>query len=86
MTSDSTDSPATMYGTVSLVLGVVGLITAVLASYAGIAIPVLCGALAVTLASAGLFQRTNRIKCIAALTTGAVALLYPVVLLATFGG
>lgn len=86
MTTRTTDSPASLYGVVSLVLGVVGLLGAVLVSYVGIAVPALCGALAVTFAALGLAKRIHRVQCAVGLVTGGLALLYPVFLLATFGG
>ncbi|MFV2120717.1 hypothetical protein ACE14D_20665 [Streptomyces sp. Act-28] len=86
MTTRTTDGPASLYGVVSLVLGVVGLTGAVLAGYVGIAVPALCGALAVTFAILGLAKRLNRVQCAVGLLTGGPALAYPVLLLTTLGG
>ncbi|MFE9648052.1 hypothetical protein ACFYO0_28850 [Streptomyces sp. NPDC006365] len=86
MTTGATDSPASLYGNASLAFGVLGLITAVLGSYVGIAFPVLFGALGVTLGALGLAKRLHRVRCMVGLATGAMALLYFVFLLATFGG
>ncbi|MFJ5841919.1 hypothetical protein ACIQGO_35125 [Streptomyces shenzhenensis] len=86
MTTGATDSPASLYGSASLAFGVLGLITAVLVSYVGIAFPVLFGALGVTFGALGLAKRLHRVRCTVGLATGALALLYFVFLLATFGG
>jgi hypothetical protein len=86
MTTESTASAASLYGVVSLVLGTLALITAVLAGYAGIAIPLLLGSLAVTFGTLGLIKRLNRVQCTVGLTTGGLAVIYPVFLLATFSG
>lgn len=86
MTTGATDSPASLYGSASLAFGILGLITAVLVSYVGIAFPVLFGALGVTFGALGLARRLHRVRCTVGLVTGALALLYFVLLLATFGG
>ncbi|MFJ8696809.1 hypothetical protein [Streptomyces roseolilacinus] len=86
MTTRTTDSPASLYGVVSLVLGLFGLAGALLVGYVGIALPALCGALAVTFGALGLAKRLNRVQCTVGLVTGGLALAYPVFVLATFGG
>ncbi|MER6526256.1 hypothetical protein [Streptomyces sp. NPDC001508] len=86
MTTGVTDSPVSLYGNASLAFGVLGLITAVLASYVGIAFPVLFGALGVTFGVLGLAKRVHGVRCTVGLATGALALLYFVLLLVTFGG
>ncbi|GGX80467.1 hypothetical protein GCM10010358_38550 [Streptomyces minutiscleroticus] len=86
MTTGATDSPAALYGNASLVFGVLGLITAVIVGYVGLAFPVLFGALGVTFGALGLAKRLHRARCVTGLTTGALALLYLVFLLFTFGG
>ncbi|OEJ98261.1 hypothetical protein J116_020910 [Streptomyces thermolilacinus SPC6] len=85
MTTGSADSPATLYGPVSLLLGVLALITAVFAGFLGIAIPFLFGSLAVTFALLGLARGLNRGQCAIGLTTGALSVLYPVFLVGALG-
>lgn len=84
MTSGATDTPASLYGGVSSVLGFVALITVALVAYVGIAIPLLCGSLAVTLASLGLNKHLNRALCAVGLGTGGAAVLYVLFLLFAF--
>ncbi|MER7107933.1 hypothetical protein [Streptomyces sp. NPDC000229] len=84
MATGATDSPATLYGPVSIVLGTVALITAVFSGYLGIAIPLLAGSLAVTFAALGLGSKLNRGQCAIGLATGALGVLYPVFLVAAF--
>ncbi|MCZ2527686.1 hypothetical protein [Streptomyces sp. HB2AG] len=86
MTTGSTDSPASLYGPVSLVLGTVALATAVFAAYVGFAIPLLCGSLAATFGVLGLTARTRRVQCAVGLTTGGLAVLYFVALMVAFSG
>lgn len=78
----SKDSPATLYGPVSLVLGAAALAAAVFAGLLGIAIPLLFGSLAVTFALLGLGQGLNRVQCGIGLATGSLGVLYPVLLVA----
>ncbi|MEU2179750.1 hypothetical protein [Streptomyces thermolilacinus] len=85
MTTGSADSPATLYGPVSLLLGVLALIAAVFAGFLGIAIPFLFGSLAVTFALLGLARRLNRGQCAIGLTTGALSVLYPIFLVGALG-
>ncbi|MHC5904084.1 hypothetical protein ACVNF4_09305 [Streptomyces sp. S6] len=80
----SNDSPATLYGPVSLVLGLVAAVTAALSGFIGIAIPLLTGALAVTFGLLGLTRRLNRGLSAAGAATGAVGVLYPVFVVALF--
>ncbi|MBT2487461.1 hypothetical protein J7E96_02675 [Streptomyces sp. ISL-96] len=82
MATGSADSPATLYGPVSLVLGTVALIAAVFAGYIGIAIPFLFGSLAVTFALLGLARKLNRGQCAIGLTAGSLSVLYPIFLAA----
>ncbi|MFJ4922292.1 hypothetical protein [Streptomyces sp. NPDC088725] len=64
----------------------IALISAVLAGCIGIALPLLCGSLAVTFAVLGLSKPLNRGQCTVGLATGGLGVLHPVFLLATFGG
>ncbi|MFF1272687.1 hypothetical protein ACFVZC_04620 [Streptomyces marokkonensis] len=82
--SASSDSPATLYGPVSLVLGTAALVAAVFAGLLGIAIPLLFGSLAVTFALLGLGRGLNRVQCGVGLATGALSVLYPVLLAAAW--
>ncbi|MEV0183754.1 hypothetical protein AB0I54_31350 [Streptomyces sp. NPDC050625] len=77
-----TDSPATLYGPVSLVFGVVAAVTAALSGYIGIAIPLLAGALAVTFGLLGLARRLNRGISAVGVATGSLGVLYPVFVVA----
>ncbi|WP_149549651.1 hypothetical protein [Streptomyces marokkonensis] len=82
--SGSTDSPATLYGPVSLVLGTAALVAAVFAGLLGIAIPLLFGSLALTFALLGLGRGLNRVQCGVGLATGALSVLHPVLLAAAW--
>ncbi|MBW1598655.1 hypothetical protein [Streptomyces sp. JJ38] len=84
MTTGTKDSPATLYGTTSLALGVVALIAAVFSGLVGIAVPLLCGSLAATFAAFGLRKGLNRAQCAVGLATGGLAVLYVLFLVATF--
>lgn len=86
MATGSADSPATLYGPVSLVLGVVALITAAFAGFLGIAIPLLFGSLAVTFALLGLARKLNRGQCAIGLVAGSLSVLYPIFLTAALSG
>ncbi len=77
-TPDGADSPASLYGPVALVLGVVTLLTAVLSGFLGIAIPLLTGSLAVTFGVLGLTSKLNRGRSAVGLVTGCLGLLYPI--------
>jgi hypothetical protein len=84
MTTGAKDSPASLYGVVSLVFGTIALIIALWMDVYGAAISLICGGLAVTLATLGLIQRVNRAKCAIGLSTGGIALLYLAYVLVTF--
>ncbi|MGW0732640.1 hypothetical protein [Streptomyces sp. NPDC002851] len=86
MTTEATDSPASLYGTASVVLGTLALIAVVFSGHAGVAIPLLSGSLAVTFGVLGLMRRLNRVRCAIGLSTGGGTLLYLGYLLATFAG
>ncbi|WP_326701262.1 hypothetical protein OG909_30520 [Streptomyces sp. NBC_01754] len=85
-TPEQADSPTSLYGVASSVLGVIALVTAVLADYAGIALPLLSGSLAVTFAVLGLSNRLDRARCAVGLVAGGLGVLHPVFLVASFGG
>ncbi|MFJ2610223.1 hypothetical protein ACIO13_35480 [Streptomyces sp. NPDC087425] len=80
-----TDTPATLYGPVSLLLGVAAAVAAALSGVIGIAIPLLAGALAVTFGLLGLAHRLNRGFSVAGVATGSLGVLYPVFLVALLG-
>ncbi|MET9152933.1 hypothetical protein ABZX82_16915 [Streptomyces griseoflavus] len=80
----SADSPATLYGPVSLVLGTAGLLAAVFAGLLGIGIPLLLGSLAVTFALLGLSRGLHRVCCVVGLATGCLGLLQPILLAAAW--
>ncbi|MFH8474854.1 hypothetical protein [Streptomyces sp. NPDC018000] len=82
MATGSADSPATLYGPASIVLGTLALIAAVFAGFIGIAIPLLFGSLAVTFALLGLARKLNRGQCTVGLATGSLSMLYPIFLTA----
>lgn len=82
MATGSADSPATLYGPVSLALGTVALIAAVFSGFVGIAIPLLFGSLAVAFALLGLARKLNRGQCAIGLATGSLSVLHPVLLAA----
>lgn len=82
MATGSADSPATLYGPASIVLGTLALIAAVFAGFTGIAIPLLFGSLAVTFALLGLARKLNRGQCTVGLATGSLSVLYPIFLTA----
>ncbi|BBC34852.1 hypothetical protein SGFS_061460 [Streptomyces graminofaciens] len=69
----SMDSPASLYGPVSVGFGVLALVTSL---FAGV-LAILFGVLAVTFAALGLGRRLNRGKCAIGLVTGAIGALYP---------
>ncbi|MGW4271463.1 hypothetical protein ACWEGQ_03665 [Streptomyces seoulensis] len=70
MTSGHDDSPATLYGPVSSVLGVAGLVAAVFSGAVGIPIPVLAASFAIIFALLGLRRGTNRVQCVTGLVAG----------------
>lgn len=85
MASGSADSPATLYGPVSLALGTAAAVAVVFTGLLGLAIPLLCGSLAVTFALLGLKRGLGRVPCAIGLVTGSLGLLYPVLLVAAWG-
>lgn len=84
MVTGSDDSPATLYGPVSVVFGVVALISVVFSGFAGIGIPVLAGSLAITFALLGLGRGLNRVQCAAGLVAGALGAGYPITLISLY--
>lgn len=80
----SADSPAALFGPVSLVLGVVALIAAALSGFVGIAIPLLAGSLAVTFGILGLARSPHRGRSAIGLATGSLSVLYSVSLVVAF--
>ncbi|KES03445.1 hypothetical protein BU52_30465 [Streptomyces toyocaensis] len=82
MATGSADSPATLYGPVSLVLGTAASVTVVFAGVLGMAFSLLFGSLAVTFALLGLGRGLNRVQCGIGLATGSLGVLYPVLLVA----
>ncbi|MBL3668366.1 hypothetical protein JL475_20700 [Streptomyces sp. M2CJ-2] len=82
MSTGSADSPATLYGPVSVIFGSAALLAAVFAGFIGIAIPLLFGSLAVTFALLGLGRGLNRGQCALGLATGSLSVLYPIFLAA----
>jgi succinate-acetate transporter protein len=85
MPTGPTDPRASLYGSVSLVLGIASAVAAVLISWVGVALPLLFGSLAVTFAVLGLVHKINRRKCAIGLISGAAGVLYPVFLLCAVG-
>ena len=83
MPTVSKESPASLYAPVSLVLGIIAAVTAVISGFIGMAIPFLAGSLAVTFAVLGLVYRTNGTASLIGLIGGAVGVLYPVFLIST---
>lgn len=84
MASGSADSPAALYGPVSLTFGTAALVTAAFTGLLGLAIPLLCGSLAVTFALLGLGRGLHRVRCGIGLVTGSLGLLYPLLLVAAW--
>ncbi|WP_030588164.1 hypothetical protein [Streptomyces anulatus] len=82
MGTGTDESPATLYGPVSLGLGVLALIAAF---FFGI-FAILAGSLAITFGVLGLISRFNRSQCIAGLSMGAVGVLFPLSFLFAFTG
>ncbi|MFE2163511.1 hypothetical protein ACFXB3_00260 [Streptomyces sp. NPDC059447] len=83
MTSESNDSPATLYGPVSLFFGVVGLVAMVFPL--GLFV-VVAASFAITFALLGLGHGFNRVQCMLGLITGCVGLVLPITFLTGFGG
>ncbi|AWW43030.1 hypothetical protein ADL00_16240 [Streptomyces sp. AS58] len=82
MATGTTESPATLYGPLSLGFGVVALIAAFFLGFFGI----LAGSLAITFGILGLIGTVNRTQCAIGLTTGAIGVLYPLSFLLVFTG
>ncbi|MFD1273688.1 hypothetical protein ACFQ51_24185 [Streptomyces kaempferi] len=80
----SADSPAALYGPVSLGLGIVALIAVALSGFIGIAIPLLASSLAVTFGILGLTRGPHRGRSVIGLATGSVGVLYPVFAIIAF--
>ncbi|MFF5334728.1 hypothetical protein [Streptomyces sp. NPDC013181] len=82
--SSDTETPAALYGPVSLGLGVIAVIAAFLFGVFGI----LAGSLAVTFGILGLAGKTkaNRTQCAVGLATGAFGVLYPLAFILVFTG
>ncbi|MGW3630180.1 hypothetical protein ACWD7F_08475 [Streptomyces sp. NPDC005122] len=78
------DSPAALYGPVSLGFGIVALIAVALSGFVGIAIPLLAGSLAVAFGVLGLTRGSHRGRSVIGLATGSVGVLYPVVAIIAF--
>jgi succinate-acetate transporter protein len=85
MPTGPTDARASLYGSVSLVLGSAAALAAALIGWVGVALPLLFGSLAVTFAVLGLVHKINRRKCAIGLISGAVGVLYPVFLICAAG-
>ncbi|MEU3945292.1 hypothetical protein [Streptomyces sp. NPDC029526] len=83
MTIGDTESPATLYGPVSLFFGLLGLVLLPFLPFFGI----LAGALAVTFGVLGLVSGAGkRAQCAIGLVTGSVAVLVPLTLLFLYAG
>lgn len=82
MPTSSNDSPASLYGPASLVLGIASAVAAALSGFIGLAIPLLAGVLAVVFGVLGLVSKIRRGQCVIGLIGGAVGVLYPVFLIA----
>ncbi len=81
-TVESPETPANLYGPVSLGLGVVALIAAF---FLGL-FALLAGSLAITFGVLGLISGFNRTQCLAGLVLGAAGVLYPLSFLFAFTG
>lgn len=81
-----TDSPAALFGPVSLVLGVAATAAALGIDYVGLAVPLLAGLLALTFATLGLFQHASRPLCLLGLAGGAVGVVTALGTVASFSG
>ncbi|KPI04371.1 hypothetical protein OK074_4688 [Actinobacteria bacterium OK074] len=84
MTTGPVDTPARAYGPVALVFGIVAAVSAAFLGIAGIGIPVLAGALAVTFGVLGLNHNLRRAQCVVGIVTGAAGALYVIALLSAF--
>ncbi len=82
MGTGTVESPATLYGPVSLGLGVLALAaTFFLGVFA-----VLAGSLAITFGVLGLVKKFNRTQCLTGIAAGAVGVLLPLSFLLVFTG
>ncbi|MET8754359.1 hypothetical protein ABZW32_30340 [Streptomyces sp. NPDC004667] len=78
----STDERSTLHGTGALVFGLLGLTCLVVAKWTGPGFSVIFGALGITIGGIGLGSKdAARVRCIVGIAAGAVAFLFPVVLL-----
>lgn len=82
MPTGHTDSPAALYGGASSAPGVLACLIAPFAGYVGAGIPVIFGALAVTLALIGFAAGSPRRSCTLGLCTGLLGFLLPVIVVA----
>lgn len=82
MPTGQTDSPMSLYGGASSGLGVLACLMSLFAGYIGAGIPVIFGALAVTLALIGFAAGASRRACTAGLCTGLFGFLLPVIVIA----
>ncbi|MFI8995704.1 hypothetical protein [Streptomyces sp. NPDC053542] len=82
MAVGSADSPASLYGPVSIVLGVASVVAAGLSGFIGLAVPLLAGILAVVFGVLGLVSKIKRGQCVFGLVGGAIGVLYPAFLIA----
>jgi hypothetical protein len=82
MPTGPTDSPASLYGGASSALGILACLISPFAGYIGAGIPVVLGALAVTLASIGFAAGSPRRSCTLGLCTGLSGFLLPVIVAA----
>jgi hypothetical protein len=82
MPTGQTDSPAALYGGASSALGILACLIAPFAGYVGAGIPVIFGALAVTLALIGFVAGSPRRSCTLGLCTGLFGFLLPVIVVA----
>ncbi|MFE0187286.1 hypothetical protein [Streptomyces sp. NPDC059008] len=80
----NSDSPATLYGPVSLGLGFVAVCASVFSGYIGIAFALLAGALAVTFGLLGVAGGVNRGQSLAGLLIGSVGVIFFAVIVGGF--
>ncbi|MCX5421936.1 hypothetical protein [Streptomyces sp. NBC_00078] len=81
MPAGHTDSPASLYGGASSGLGILACVLSLVAGYIGAGIPVIFGALAVTLAIIGFTTGAPRRSCTVGLCTGLFGFLLPVIVM-----
>ncbi len=85
MPTGTTNTPAALYGPVSLVLGIAAVVGTAISGVVGIAVPILAGYFAITFGVLGLNSRANRTKCYIGLAGGAVSVTYMACLLISIG-